>query len=146
MGTAIDDTSRPKLIDTIIGFFNNPSPTVRKTPNDMRPSRDPVIKITTKLLNTIRSTASTIMTGPIAACPSSKTSMGMPKNPTLPITAHWASIAASATDNPRDIATTVASKYTTKVPAKYAQTNGQSKIADISRLAANRNNIADSAK
>ena len=63
---------------------------------DMRPSRAPVIRITTSEPKTSRSTARTSMTGPIAASPISMASIGTPRKPTLPITAHCASIAASS--------------------------------------------------
>jgi len=107
--TERDAQIRPSMIATTIGFLINPRPTVLNVCKPTAPSCEPVIKITMRLLNTIKSTARTIMIGPIALSPNSSASMGIPRNPTFPMTAHCASTAASAIVLPRKAATTVAS-------------------------------------
>ena len=107
-GMPVADQLNPSTIDTIIGFLIRPIPTVLTMPSDIRPSRLPVIKITISDENTIRSSAKTISTGPAAASPISTISIGTPRKPVLPITAHCASTAASAIERPRKKATAVA--------------------------------------
>ncbi len=145
-GNPARDTARPAQIDTIIGFFSSPSPTVRRMPSDMRPSRDPVIRITIRDPNTIRSIASTSITGPMASGPNSITSIGIPRNPTLPIAAHCASTEASAAPSPRRNAIAEAVRYTTPVPQRYAHTKCQENTDPSDSVAENRNSIADRAK
>ena len=65
-----------------------------------------------------RSMASTIITGPMAACPSSTTSMGTPRKPVLPVTALCDSIAASARGRRRQRATAIASSHSASVPVR----------------------------
>ncbi len=98
----------PSTIDTIIGFFTSPNPTVCRVLTDTRPSRDPVIRITISEEKKIRSVASTISIGPADSGPSNSTNIGMPRKPTLPITAHCASTADSAMGRRRRIPTAVA--------------------------------------
>ena len=100
----------PATMETIIGFCARPRPTVRSVPRPMRPSRDPVMRMTMSEEKTMRSVASTISIGPAEAGPSSITNIGMPRKPTLPITAHCASTADSATDRPRRMPTAVATR------------------------------------
>ncbi len=95
---------------TIIGFDSSPRPTEISTLGRRRPSRAPVMTITISEPNTTRSIARTVITGPIAASPSSRTSMGMPRKPTLPIVAHCASIAATGAPVPRRSAITATTR------------------------------------
>jgi len=83
-------------------------PTFRRIAGDIRPSPAPVIRITIRLLKTIRSVVSTIITGPTEAAPSKTASIGRPRKPVLPIAAHCASTAASPTLVRRSRATAVA--------------------------------------
>ena len=108
IGKPSAETVKPLTMATIIGFLSSPNPTVRRMPICIRPSRLPVMRITMSDPNTMRSTASTSITGPMAPSPSKSTSIGMPRKPTLPITATCASTAAAATLRPRAKATAVA--------------------------------------
>ena len=58
--------------------------------------------------NTMRSVASTISIGPALSGPSRRTNIGMPRKPTLPITATCASTAHSATGRRRAMPNAVA--------------------------------------
>ena len=138
--------TRPIMIDTIIGFFTKPSARVHKIPICIRPSRLPTMTITTIDPKTNRSTASTIITWPTAPSPIKSASIGIPKKPTLPITAHWASIAASANGFLRHNDTQVASKYIETVAPRYANTKSHFSKSDSDKFDENRNNIAESAK
>ncbi len=100
-GSASADHSMPSTIDTIIGLRTSPIPISRSVDSFSRPSRPPLISITISDENTTRSVVSTSITGPIAASPNSIASIGKPRNPTLPITPHCASIAAVGTSSPR---------------------------------------------
>ena len=108
IGIPVADQTSPRVIDTIIGFLRRPSPTLRSVRTETRPSRLPVTRITIRLENTTRSSARTISTGPAAASPIRTISIGTPRKPVFPITAHCASTAASSMDRRRRKATAVA--------------------------------------
>ena len=108
MGIPRPDQINPAEIDMIIGFFSNPKTSAQSVANRTWPSREPTINITIKDPNNIKSTARTMTTKPIASGPISKASIGTPKNPTLPITAQCASIAASSRGTLRPKATSKA--------------------------------------
>ena len=118
MGRPSPPQDRPATIARIIGLAAIPRSTGTIAATPTPPLREACTISVISVEKTSMSMISTISTGPIAAGPSSTTSIGTPRKPVLPIMQHWASIAASARPRPRARATHRPTAQTAVDPAR----------------------------